>query len=207
MTDNPGPARRSVGLRTWVFFAGVALLFLGADQGTKAWVRHHLAGSYQVFEYIHPRHCASLGESLRATAPVACTNLLANYADLRYEENPYGGWGLLRGVSTRVRRPFFLLASVLAIGFVVYLFRGLGREQRLSRWALPLVLGGALGNLVDRVRTGNVVDFIHLHWRDRLHYPVFNVADIALTVGLALLLFEWVFGQRRGRPAALPKTG
>jgi signal peptidase II len=65
------------------------------------------------------------------------------------------------------------------------------------KWALPLVLGGAIGNLVDRVRLGYVVDFIHMHWRHRSHWPTYNVADIAITVGIGLMLLEYILEPRR----------
>ena len=74
--------------------------------------------------------------------------------------------------------------------------------QRLMKWALPLVLGGAIGNLADRVRLGYVVDFIHAHWRMRFHWPTFNVADIAITVGIGLMVLEYILGPKKTVPTA-----
>ena len=91
------------------------------------------------------------------------------------------------------------LLHVIADGYFwdyVHLYRGLERGQTAMKWALPLVLGGAIGNLVDRVRLGYVVDFIHAHWRDKAHWPTFNVADIAITVGIGLMVVEYIIGAR-----------
>jgi len=70
--------------------------------------------------------------------------------------------------------------------------------QRLFSWALALILGGALGNVIDRLLHGSVVDFIQLHWRGAA-FPSFNVADSAITVGAALLILDELLRVRRGR--------
>jgi len=90
-----------------------------------------------------------------------------------------GGW----------QRWFFAL---VALGVSLYLIRWLRRTPAPQRWlacALALVLGGALGNLIDRVLLGYVVDFISLHWR-QYHYPAFNIADSAICVGAVMLLWD-----------------
>ena len=75
-------------------------------------------------------------------------------------KNRGGAWGLLQSANENVRRPFFLLVSVAAITFIVTLYRRLQPKQRALKWGLPLVLGGALGNVFDRIRYGHVIDFI-----------------------------------------------
>ena len=70
--------------------------------------------------------------------------------------------------------------------------------------ALPLVLGGAIGNLVDRLRLGYVVDFILMHWKEKFYWPTYNVADIAITVGIALMIFEFIFGAKPKTAATPP---
>ena len=87
-----------------------------------------------------------------------------------------GGWQ---------RWAFSGLAILLTIVLSLWLLR-LPRRERLSAFALSLVIGGALGNLVDRLRTGRVVDFLDLHWQG-WHWPAFNLADSAITLGVALL--------------------
>ena len=78
-------------------------------------------------------------------------------------KNRGGAWGLLQSTSENVRRPFFLLVSVAAIAFIMTLYRRLQPRQRALKWGLPLVLGGALGNVFDRIRYGHVIDFIDFH--------------------------------------------
>ncbi len=103
--------------------------------------------------------------------------------------NEAGGW----------QRWLFTAIAVIASVWVVYLLRK-HREQKLFCLALALILGGALGNLIDRIAHGYVVDFLHFHWE--LHYfPAFNLADSAITGGAALLLLESWLKHREARPA------
>ena len=102
------------------------------------------------------------------------------------------------------RRPFFLLVSVAAIAFIMSLYRRLTPTQHSLKWGLPLVLGGALGNVVDRIRYGHVIDFIDAHIGQGLserHWPTFNIADVAICVGVGLMALD-MFGSKRG--PALP---
>jgi len=87
-------------------------------------------------------------------------------------------------------------AVILALG--VWLAR-LGRGENGTRLALALILGGAVGNLIDRARFGHVVDFLDVHWREVYHYPAFNVADSGITVGAVLLIAVLVREERAER--------
>jgi len=106
-----------------------------------------------------------------------------------------GGW----------QRGFFIvLASVVSVVLLVWLLR-LPRREWLTGLGLALVLGGALGNLVDRLWLGHVVDFLDFHWAGH-HWPAFNLADSAISVGVALLLWDGFFPRRRhseDRPGGL----
>lgn len=134
-------------------------------------------------------------------------------------KNKGGAWGLLQGQNENVRRPFFLLVSVAAIAFIMTLYRRLTPRQHALRWGLPLVLGGALGNVFDRVRYGHVIDFIdyRAEWVRSMnqfvskhvqghyvtdHWPTFNIADVAICVGVALMAID-MFTSRRGKPEGL----
>jgi signal peptidase II len=102
-----------------------------------------------------------------------------------------GGW----------QRGFFIvLTSLVSVVLLVWLLR-LPREEWRTGLGLALVLGGAIGNLVDRVQLGYVVDFIDVHFGG-WHYPAFNVADSAITCGVILLLLDAVFLSRSARKAA-----
>jgi signal peptidase II len=98
-----------------------------------------------------------------------------------------GGW----------QRWFFTLIGVVAAVFIVWmLVRHAG--QRLFALALALILGGAIGNVIDRVLAGQVTDFVLLHWRG-WHFPAFNVADMAITAGAVLLILDEIGRMRRSR--------
>lgn len=92
---------------------------------------------------------------------------------------------------------FIVLASVVSVVLLVWLFR-LPRREWVSGLGLSLVLGGAIGNLIDRVQLGYVVDFVDVHMAG-WHYPAFNVADSAITCGVILLLADTLFAARRHR--------
>lgn len=94
------------------------------------------------------------------------------------------------------------LAALVAIA--VYAWR-LPASARLPRLALAFVLGGALGNLIDRVRYGYVVDFIHVYWNQHV-WPDFNLADSAITTGVCLLILDMLRSERRAEPAPEPVT-
>lgn len=93
---------------------------------------------------------------------------------------------------------FAALATLIALGLLVWLSQ---TADRLPAIGLALVIGGAIGNVIDRVRIGAVLDFLLFYWRDWA-WPAFNLADSAITVGVALLIYDGVFGDRRRRSAA-----
>jgi signal peptidase II len=93
------------------------------------------------------------------------------------------------------QRWFFIVLGIAAAGFIVWLLARHG-GQRLFCWALSLVLGGALGNVIDRLLHGHVVDFIQVHWRS-WYFPSFNIADAAISVGAALLVIDELRRVRR----------
>ena len=97
--------------------------------------------------------------------------------------------------ATGWQRWFFVALGAVAAVFIVWLLRRHG-GQRLFGWALALILGGAVGNVVDRLLHGYVVDFIQVHWRG-WYFPSFNVADSAITVGAGLLILDELLRVRR----------
>ena len=88
------------------------------------------------------------------------------------------------------------LALIVSLAIVVWLVRMPRGTSPFLAGGLALVLGGALGNAIDRIRLGYVIDFIHFHW-DRAYFPAFNVADSAITVGAACLLLDALFDSKR----------
>jgi signal peptidase II len=174
---------------SYVFLALVSIVTLAADIASKSWAERHLEGYPGTVE------------------------VWKNHVTLLLAKNRGGAWGLLQSTSENVRRPFFLLVSVAAIAFIMTLYRRLQPRQRALKWGLPLVLGGALGNVFDRIRYGHVIDFIDMHVQYELsfrpfhvafgrgpdhHWPTYNVADIAICVGVGLMAID-MFTSKRGR--------
>ena len=127
-----------------------------------------------------------------------------NFLMLRYAENPGAAFGLFRRLPSGARGPLFHLVSIAAVVLITgYYLRLSGAPQ--ERWALvglPLVLGGAIGNWIDRLARGFVIDFIEAHWKTAYTWPSFNVADSAIVVGVLLLLVDgMVRRERKGSPA------
>jgi len=120
---------------------------------------------------------------------------------MRYAENPGAAWSIFRDQPEAVRTAFFSLANLVMAVFVLLYLRRLGPRHRVQQVALSMVLAGGLGNLIDRLARGYVVDFIDWHWWNRpdLYWPTFNVADSMIVVGVALLLL--FPGPRPGQAA------
>jgi signal peptidase II len=93
------------------------------------------------------------------------------------------------------QRWFFVALGIAAAAFIVWLLRRHG-GQRMFGWALALILGGALGNVIDRLVHGHVVDFVQVHWQQH-YFPAFNVADSAITIGAMLLILDELRRVRR----------
>ncbi len=191
LSSRPPAARPS-----FLFFGVVAAVSLIADVTSKAW--------------------AELVLSKRTLLDPAII-LIKDHLSLTLAYNKGGAWGLLQNSSEVVRRPFFLLVSGLAIAFIVSLYGRLVSGQRALKWGLPLVLGGALGNLSDRIVRSSVIDFIDFRadwiesmnhgigklahgWGITDHWPTFNVADVSICVGVGLMALD-MFMSKRGQEA------
>jgi len=205
LASDPGPAARDavgalpsrVRRPSFVFFAAVAAFCLLADVVSKAWAEVELT----------------------RRSPIDPLVLVEGHLNFALAYNRGGAWGLLQNASESLRRPFFLVVSVAAIAFIVSLYGKLQPGQRALRWGLPLVLGGALGNLADRVTRGSVVDFIDYRadwvesmnrlisslvsgWHVTDHWPTFNVADISICVGVGLMAVDMLTSGRRNAERA-----
>ena len=92
------------------------------------------------------------------------------------------------------------LALIMSVFLIVYLLK-VPRQAKLLSMGLALVLGGAVGNLIDRLLNGKVTDFIHVHYADVWHYPIFNIADIGICIGIALIVIDMLFleGKRQDK--------
>lgn len=149
------------------FVGLVGAIVLILDQLTKVYIR----ANFQLYESV----------------PV-----IDGWFHLTYVLNPGGAFGMLRDADESVRLPFFLILSVVAVGALLMFVRQLPTDLRLLQFGLGLVLGGALGNLIDRAWFGHVTDFLDVFW-GTYHWPAFNVADSGISVGIVILLYYSVF--------------
>lgn len=108
--------------------------------------------------------------------------------NLTYVRNTGAAFGIFAGSAEIFRRPFLILVAILAGAFIASLLKRLANEQRGLITALTFVLGGAIGNLIDRLFYGEVIDFLDVHWRS-YHWPAFNIADSFITIGVAIALY------------------
>ena len=106
--------------------------------------------------------------------------------------NTGAAFSLLAGADGWQRWFFIGLAFVVSTILIIWIFR-LPRGDKLLSMALALILGGAIGNVIDRILYGHVIDFIQVHWQDA-YFPAFNVADSAITIGAGLLILDALRG-------------
>lgn len=118
---------------------------------------------------------------------------LAPGVALTYVRNPGAAFSLLANAPTQVRLPFFVAVTLAAAIAVLWMLKGTPKADRFSRLGLGLVLGGAIGNAIDRLRFMEVVDFIEVGVRGVYVWPIFNVADSAVCVGVGLLVYRAFF--------------
>ncbi len=122
---------------------------------------------------------------------------LLPFFDLTWVENRGVSMGFLTASDEFMRWALVLITSAIALFVAVWLWR---EKRRDDAWGLALVLGGALGNILDRIRFGYVVDFMDLHFGDWRPFLVFNIADAAITIGVLLLLLRALL-TRKEKPA------
>jgi signal peptidase II len=131
-------------------------------------------------------HTLKLGQSV----PLA-----GNWLELTYVQNPGAAFGFLASARSFWRVPFFILVTVAATLLVYAYQRFLPPEKKLDRLALGLIWGGAMGNFMDRLLVGRVIDFIDVGY-GQYRWPVFNLADSCITLGLGLLILGHFFKKK-----------
>jgi len=124
--------------------------------------------------------------------------VIPGFFDIVFVLNPGAAFGFLATLSEQVRNPLFILISVVAVILIIFYHTRYLRSHRLVSVALGLVLGGAVGNLIDRLRYGMVVDFLDVHV-GQYHWPAFNVADSAISIGVSLMILDMLLDWHRER--------
>lgn len=141
----------------------------------------------------------------------AAISIIPGFFDIVHVRNTGAAFGLFATSNQAFREPFFYVIAAVAVVVLVGLLRKIPPQDKVMPWVVALVSGGLLGNLIDRLRFGNVVDFLSFHWRDaiadwtilgynlnfRWEWPSFNVADSAITTAMVLLLAQMLFWEKR----------
>jgi signal peptidase II len=123
---------------------------------------------------------------------------------LTYVRNKGAAFGIL--ADSAIRIPFFIAIAVVALLAILWYMNRLRHDQRIAMFALSLVFSGALGNLIDRIRLGEVIDFLDVFW-GRHHWPAFNVADSAISIGVTLLIIDmWLEERKRHKSGLAPSN-
>ena len=154
----------------------LALIVLIADQVSKAWATNKLL-------------------------PVDTIEVIPNFFRFTYARNRGVAFSLFADSKYEIKWVLAAISLLAAIGVAYYLIRLAANNFRLNL-SLSLLLAGIVGNLIDRVRLGEVVDFIDFHWYEKYTWPTFNIADAAICVGAALLALEMLFEEKTPSPNA-----
>ncbi len=117
--------------------------------------------------------------------------------DLTHVHNPGGAFGFLATMGPQARGVVFILVSLVAVAVILWFYLQTPVQQRWLAFGFALICGGAIGNLVDRLRFGVVIDFIDVYI-GALHWPAFNIADSAITVGVTIFAFHVIFRKMPG---------
>ena len=137
---------------------------------------------------------------VRATIPLyAKRTVIPRLLDLTHVQNTGAAFGVLNAADFPYKSALMIGIAALALVAISLYARQLGSHEKLSRYGLALILGGAFGNLIDRAVAGSVVDFVDVYWGDA-HFWAFNVADAAITIGAILVLLEMIGVGRRHAP-------
>jgi signal peptidase II len=172
MSTVPKPAEAPAAATTgaggkYVLVVSIALAIVVLDQVTKIWV--------------------DTAMRLYQSIPI-----VDGFLSLTYVRNTGAAFSMLAGMSEAYRVPFFATVAIVAIVAIVYFVRSTPASEKTVLVACGFVLGGAVGNLIDRLLYGSVIDFVDVYYGD-WHWPAFNVADSFISIGVALLLLSAVF--------------
>lgn len=150
--------------RKGLLWVGAAVVVLLIDQAAKYWILQHLR----------------LGEPWEITS----------FFNLTLAYNTGAAFSFLHDASGWQNIFFCLLAGAASIAILIWLARHAAREFWLPNFALSMIMGGAIGNVIDRLQYGYVIDFLDFHWRG-WHFAIFNTADSAIFLGAVLMILYW----------------
>lgn len=163
-----------------VTFLVPAVLVIIFDQITKAWI-----------ESVLPLH--------------ASITVIPGFFHLTHIRNPGAAFGFLAQAPPVFRSLFFLVVAIFAVALILYYLHRYPERPTVLTYALSLIFSGAMGNMIDRVRLGEVIDFLDF-FLGKAHWPAFNVADSAITIGAGLLFYTLLKNPKKGGSEGKPTT-
>jgi signal peptidase II len=155
-------------------FLGALAVAFPLDQASKFWVSHAIPYGGRI-------------------------SVIDGFFYLTHVRNPGAAFGMFVDVAPEIRIPVFIGVSLVAVGIIFSFYRSLAPGDRFTAFTLGLILGGALGNLVDRIFRAEVVDFLQFQLRSGYTWPDFNFADSFIVVGVALLLLQLLASEGENR--------
>lgn len=168
----------SDGSQRWSLLLGVSLVIVILDQITKTLVMHAM--------------------SVHESIPI-----IAGFFNLTYIRNPGAAFGMFATTNSAFRLIFFVGTSIFALGLLGTIFYRMHPADVWGQLSVSGIVGGAIGNLLDRLRYGEVVDFLDFYFGG-YHWPAFNVADSAISVGVVSLLILFAMDTKGEQPSAGP---
>jgi len=128
----------------------------------------------------------------KSIAPYYSIKVIPGLFNLTHVYNPGGAFGFAANQSATVRAILFLFISALALIFIFYFYKKTPDAYRMLSLGLAPIFGGAIGNLIDRIRLGKVIDFLDFYFRG-FNYPAFNIADCAISIGMLIFVYHILF--------------
>lgn len=168
--------------RKYMILVLLSMLVVAIDQIAKIYIHTH-------FE---------LGETI---------SVINNYFNITYVRNTGAAFGIFSDSEQMFRHVFFLSIPVVAVAVIIFFIYGLPEEELSQIVSLSLISGGAIGNYVDRIQFGYVIDFLDVHIKNIYSWPVFNIADSAIVVGvtvLSVLMILEYFEERKAKRLSNP---
>lgn len=187
----------------------IAVVVLGvlADQATKLWAQDTLAEPYEVTEEV------VIGQEQKTITkqvfyPIKVIEVVPNLFNFIYKENPAAAFSLTRSLPTWFRRPMLVCVSILATIFFLFWYFRMKANDGLLLASFSFILAGAIGNLLDRIRLGYVIDFLDAYagifGYPHLHWPTFNVADSLIVIGAIGVIFRTIWPLKAPHPSPEP---
>lgn len=158
-------------MNKYLILTAVAALVIIIDQISKYAVQHMLA----MHDYIE---------------------IIPGFFNLTYVQNPGAAFGIFGETAGALRLIILIGISIFALAMLLFMYQKTEGRYTLTHLGIAMVIGGAVGNLIDRIRLSWVMDFLDFYWNGH-HWPAFNIADAAITLGTVILMFNILFSKNR----------